>query len=386
MARSRWLVAAAISALLAGVAPAPAQTLAQAGCLTDAEPNDTEAVASPVRGSFCVEGTLPGGDQDLALWEVGDEDLRTRWRIYPRGRARHADDPPVLPGHLAARADAGRGEERPDAGRERGARPGRPHRRRRPAPAGRPLPRGRIAQRPAWRWRAHGLRVRGLGRSQACRSHPSRRSSRTTTRGRPRPSRMPSRPAATWPVPATARTPRTVTEQGRWDVQVRAPLEQTVSLEVTATDGRLIGNTSGYGATLYDRALEPGTYLVRLAPMADAPRPYVLRAVPTEAQADPEPNDETVGAVGIVDANPVSGRLAGDNDRDRYRLTVPAGDELLRDVRMLWRSDADRTLCLLDAADERLTCRHGVGGLGPREPVAAARRAHAGGQRQARSG
>jgi hypothetical protein len=30
---------------------------------------------------------------------------------------------------------------------------------------------------------------------------------------------------------------------------------------------------------------------------------------------------------------------------------------------MLWRSDAHRTLCLLDAADERLTCRHGVGGL-----------------------
>ena len=257
VARSRWLIVAAISALLAAGSPAAAPTLAQAGCLTDAEPNDTEAEASPVRGAFCVEGTLPGGDQDLALWEVGDEDLRTRWRITlegvpgtltilqffqvtsPPGQTPVAvNSVPVLDVNVAPdQVDPTVVDDqllpvgRYLVGASRSDLPG----------GGEPT----VFE--------YGVRVES---------------------GLPFPSLQeiePNDDEATATAVADAFEAGgdlagssydtyawTVTEPGRWDVQVRAPLEQTVSLEVTAADGRRIGNASGHGATLYDRALEPG--------------------------------------------------------------------------------------------------------------------------------
>ena len=112
----------------------------------------------------------------------------------------------------------------------------------------------------------------------------------------------------------------TVSEPGRWDIEARGPLEQTVSIEVTGPDGRRIGSASGWGATLYDRALEPGTYQIRLGPRADTPRPYVLRAVPNDA-----PDGEFGRPGASADASRARAAPRGSSLRPRSFFTSPDG-------------------------------------------------------------
>ena len=76
----------AVAGLVAGVSPAPwpvapPEARAQPPCEAETEPNDTPDGLPWRSGQLCLEGTLPEGDQDLALWEVAPADAATPWTV-----------------------------------------------------------------------------------------------------------------------------------------------------------------------------------------------------------------------------------------------------------------------------------------------------------------
>ena len=78
----------ALAAVLALPAVSPGTVSGQAECIADVEPNDDPASAQLLVGAGCFEGTLPDGDQDLALWEVTSDDAATRWIVSLEGPRR----------------------------------------------------------------------------------------------------------------------------------------------------------------------------------------------------------------------------------------------------------------------------------------------------------
>ncbi|MFV2064879.1 MAG: hypothetical protein ACC726_15415, partial [Chloroflexota bacterium] len=72
---------------LALLLPTPTAIVAQASCVMDSEPNDAPEEAQRLTGVGCMEGTLPSGDQDLAIWEVAPSDATARWTFRVDGQA-----------------------------------------------------------------------------------------------------------------------------------------------------------------------------------------------------------------------------------------------------------------------------------------------------------
>ena len=338
--------------------------LAQADCTPEVEPNDTEVTATALQSAVCVAGVLLNGDQDLAIWEVPASDSATLWRMDLAGVPgvltalklfEITSEPGVEPivarqPHLLEVAQA------PD---ESG-----------PAvldglllPVGRyllgisrsDLPSGRDEADAVYEFRIEPGGCPPVGGDR----EPNDSAEQAT------------------PVSdefevagdlegSTDDYAWTITDGARhWDVELQVPLGEPAALEVIGSGGQRFGNVSVPSlARLYDLALPPGAYQVRVAPQASEARPYVLRARPSEAEADAEPNDETAEALSLGEGVPTRGRLAKQGDRDRYRITVPGGDSSLRDIRMIWRSGLERRLCLLDAADRPAVCRAGSEGVG----------------------
>ena len=357
------LFAAALCMLALPVATPPQPASAQTGCVTETEPNDTEQTATPASGPWCVEGKLPRGDQDLAVWTMPVEDITTRWTITLDGvtgtetllqffvvttepdqaillveRLRFLElivasddtDPVIMADVLLpagrylvaiARSSLPGGGE-PEATAYRYAiEPGEPW----PSSADvEPNDDASTAQELTDSFETGGDR------------------------------RGSSSDFFTW----------TVSDAGRWDLALAAPLGETVSFGLQDAEGLALDSANApTEARLFDLQLDAGTYRIRVPESGAESRPYVLAASPATADGDPEPNGDTVNAVPIEDGVPTRGRLAKTADRDRFVLTVPSGEPMLRDARMLWRSGSDRTLCLLDDSDADVVCRRAAEGL-----------------------
>ena len=122
-------------------------------------------------------------------------------------------------------------------------------------------------------------------------------------------------------------------------------LDKIKSASLHDLDGTKLGNSSGKdGAALRDLALPAGVYTVRVARSNLEAFPFRLVAAAEASTFDPEPNDSVATAVDIADGEQVVGRLARvSNDDDLYRLTVPSGQAMLRDITLASDGDVKRS-------------------------------------------
>ncbi len=349
----------ALAVALTGV---PVSTYAQDACALDSEPNDSEAQAAPMTGP-CVSGALPDGDQDLYIWEAPPEAASTRWDITlegipgvltilqffvvtsePGAALMTVSSTPLIEVHMS------------------------------PDEAG-PVTRDGVLL-PVGRY------LMGVARSdRPDGGAPATLDYRVRVEAEP----MPPPNADTEPNDEIASAAVVtgafevsgdrqgsksdyfawdVGQPGHWDVAIATPVGESAWFELQDDAGTAIDNaTATTEARLYDLALDPGRYRIRVPETGDEPHPYVLLATPSTIEGDPEPDDDTTLAVRLTDGQPQPGRLAKEGDRDRYTLAVPAGQPVLRDVRMRWRTASDRRLCLLDATDQPEVCRSGSEGL-----------------------
>lgn len=368
LAGLRGLGAGAVAAVLvAGMLPAGSGTtraqIAQDTCLAESEPNDSPEEAVGTSGSICITGELPDGDQDLFLWEIPEQAAATRWTFGVEG----------IPGTLTSlkvfRVDSAPGEHPVSVERtpwlDVATGPSDPAQ---GMLADILLPVGPYVLGISRSDTADGSVPTSLAYSFRVISDPAWPQSAdvepnddASTAGRVGDDfetggdLVGSADLFAW----------TVTRPGlRWDLAARVPLGLPVWLELARADGTALARiSSDTSATLFDLALDPGGYVIRAGPSSDASRPYLLSASPSTMEADPEPNDEATTAVPLSDGGAVRGRLAAAGDRDRYQLHVAPGDRRLRDVRLLWRSDLERSLCLIGADERDVVCRSGAGGV-----------------------
>ena len=151
-----------------------------------------------------------------------------------------------------------------------------------------------------------------------------------------------------------------------WSLEADGPIGASLSLSLDGPDGTTLTTVTsdGFGrASLTDLRLAAGTYLVALEPASDTTQRYVLMATASDSlKGDPEPNDTAATAVPLDPTHLVArGRLAHAGDVDTYALTVTdALAATLLDVRVLWHTDLERSVCLSDPNGTQLACRQGT--------------------------
>lgn len=150
--------------------------------------------------------------------------------------------------------------------------------------------------------------------------------------------------------------------QHGWELSLVGALGSAISLYLDDAQGltlaSVLSDASGR-VTLRDLRLAAGTYI--LQPYGP-PTLYVMAARPSDVASDPEPNNDAATATPITVGAVAIGRLT-ESDRDMYRFTVDAAlAASLLDIRLLWPSAVNRSLCLVDTAGNDLACTQGTGG------------------------
>ena len=370
----RWLGAGVVAflVLLAVSATATLGPVAAQACATDGEPNGTPEEALPFVGPGCIAGTVPDGDQDLFLWTVTDADALTPWTIGIDGPARMLTSAQVFPitsepgaaPITVASAILSVDHAPDDIG---------------------PV----FAQDVLLR---AGRYVLGVARSMtddgSVVADPAYRIE--VTPGTPLPPSVEDEPNDE---PSAADPVRDLFSIGgdlqgsydhyRWSVSeavagtpvelhATGPLGRGLAVELQASDGTPLKRMESFdtdrrgGLALRDLVLPAGEYILRVTPYGDDRFPYRLDVWPSDAlDADPEPNDDPAQAVPLDPTTRIArGRLTSADRRDRFALTVDeALAQRLLDVRLLWRDQVRRDLCLEDAEGRELQCRSGDRGV-----------------------
>lgn len=368
----RWLgVLGALMALVAAMlAVTVTKASAQGACLPDAEPNDQPTLASIRGGELCLDGTLAEGDQDLVAWEVGADDVRTRWSFGLTGvedalttlhMLRVTSEPGVEPPTLDTTPLVAL-ESGPDA---------------RDAP-----PRQDVLVPP-------GRYVLAVFRSgpQGAVPEPATDYHVAVVRGSdlppgldPEPNDAPDTAAPVSGAFAVSGdlagsddhlrwTPDPGDPTTLWQVALQVPVGDSVRMTVTTADGvgwTTVATTDG-GAIVHDLAADPAGYDITLSWVDADPLPWVVTAAPEPPgpDADPEPNDVVPRALALDPARPIArGRLATTPDYDLWHLSVDdALPSSLLDIRLIAPDGPPRQLCLSDAADVSLQCKTAPGGV-----------------------
>jgi hypothetical protein len=155
----------------------------------------------------------------------------------------------------------------------------------------------------------------------------------------------------------------------RWQLTAQGVIAEGVHIYVYPAEGgealtRTVAGQTGRAA-LYDLGLDAGTYLIRVQPDAAGETDYALEAVSLGERAldlEEEPNQDRSTAYRIAPGQSLTGRLAGPEDVDVYRMTIDTELAARRlDVTLSTASGATRRLCLIDPADEELQCRETEG-------------------------
>ncbi len=342
---------------------------ANAGCLTDTEPNDTPETAATFSGPACIAGSLPDGDQDLYLWTVTEAQAAGPWDITLDGVdgtvtgakvlavTSAPGETPLVIGNVVAEVDQPVDAFEPAAasgllfpageylvGIARSATAdGNPpldvgYRVR--IDAGTPLP-------PSGDVEPNDDLTTATALSGAFAISGDLRDSQDVYR---------------WTTPDL--------EAGQaWDVQLTGALTSGAQVSIQDATGTTLASAypDALGrAELADLRLPAGDHFLFVTPSTSVSMPYALSATAGDlGNADPEPNSVVAVAVPLDPARPiVHGRLAAGDNRDWYSLDV---DQTLAasllDIRLIWRSGPARTLCLADAAGTELQCRNGDHGV-----------------------
>lgn len=375
----RRAAAASILALLSMLGPWPAgaqeappagsdtAASAEAGCMVGAEPDDSPEQAATLAGPFCLEGTLPQGDQDLLLWELTPIDAGAAWTLRVEGvpGARTivdlrpvTSDPGVEPmsiGGPLLSLTIGQGGDATAALPDILLAPGRyllgasagGH------PAG---------PESAFSYRLVLERQAGLPPSGDREPNDEADSASPIEGAFSISGDLAGSPDTyRWSAPAGA--------AAAWTLSAITQLGTSATLTLFTADGGevlLRAQTTDGRTTLPDLALPAGEYLITLDPAAGEPRPYILSAQAHVAPlGDPEPNDRTELAVPMTGDKPMArGRLAREQDDDWFRFSVSEQMALgTLDVRLIWASDVERELCLYGPDAAQLVCRRSGDGV-----------------------
>ena len=349
------------------LASPPTATGAQAPCVDELEPNDSQASVPSYTGAFCLTGSLPtSADQDLLVWEPTTGDPAARWTVTLTGvpgvltilTASAVTSPPgdpvgvgtqivdlrvapeqigsavaadllLAPGRVlfgVARSDRPDGAEVSDTGYRISVEPGTPL----PAPGDE-----EPNDVPDTATKLEGAFA--LGGDLAGSIDLYR-----------------------WTIPQDG--------PNAWTLEAQGAVAGGVGLSLSTAAGDQLGGTRAGAdgrAQLRDLHLVAGRYLVMLSGgPPEPPSPYALVARAEEGVGDPEPNDTPELAAALTPGTPAQGRLTGLEDTDLYRVSLEAGGQPhLLDVRLIWRSGADRELCLRTPDMRALQCRRGTAGL-----------------------
>lgn len=361
---SAALILAVVSSL--GLWPVGAQGPGT-GCVVAAEPDDSPEQAAALAGAFCLEGTLPQGDQDLLIWEVAPADAGAAWTLHVEGvpgartivdlrpvTSEQGVEPISVGGPLLSLA-LEQGSDATAALPDILLAPG--HYLLGASAGGHPAgPESAFSYRLVLERRA-GLPPNGDREPNDEAGSASPLEGAFSVSG----DLAGSPDVYRWSVPSGA--------AAAWTLSAITQLGTSATLTLHSADGSemlLRAQTSGGRSTLPDLALPAGDYLITLDPAAGEPRPYILSA---QAHAtplgDPEPNDTMELAVPMGGDRPMArGRLAREQDDDYYRFSV--SEDMAQgplDVRMMWASEQERELCLYGPDAAQLVCRRARDGV-----------------------
>ena len=340
-----------------------------AACQPDAEPNDTPDEAVTLSGPFCLDGQLGDSDQDIVLWTVSDSDATKTWTFSLTG----------VPNTVTGVTVVGVTSE-PGAS---------------PVVAGSTLfelstqPDTKGAVQAADLMFKSGTYIVGVSRSGTADGSPppslTYHLDVAAAASPPKNGDVEPNDDASSATPVKSAFALAGDLQGSedwyawtlsaddaksgWELDGRSQVGESFSLELYDANQTRI--TSIYAdqlgrVSLYDLALNAGTYFIHVGSSADSSRPYILQTSKSARPAnDLEPNDTPETASPFDLTHPVvKGRLAAENDVDFYKLVVD--DQLAKaqfDVKLIWRSGNTRKLCLEDeTGNTDIQCKDGTTG------------------------
>ena len=338
-------------------------------CVQELEPNDTPEAATAFDGEGCFEGTTPEDDQDLWLWTVPGDGLRSRWTFTFDGIGgtvsglkvfavtSETGAVPVVPGsqlfEVASQPDTSQSVTIADI------------------------------------WLPPGIYILGVSRSgMADGSTPQNTSySFSVSEGDSLPDDGDIEPnddtSTATPLLPTFEVSGDGSESNDyyswalddesstkgWALHAQTFAGSSMTIDLLFEDGQTLASYSADPRGIvdaHDFKLEAGRYFIEVRAQSDPPHPYLLKMSEADApDSDLEPNDVSIAASPIDPEHPVvRGRLDHEGDHDYYQLTVD--DTLantLFDLKLIWKSSLSRTLCLHDENDAELQCRSAAEGV-----------------------
>jgi Mg-chelatase subunit ChlD len=363
---ARAILALLTTALVAGGATLPRTVHAQDACLSETEPNHPEVEAPSASGVLCVTGDLPADDQDFILWERPASGPRQPWTLRLAGapailtilegyEVASEAGTPILAGRSLVELAYG-----PDAFE--------------PAVAADLLLPDRLLLGIARSALPDGTEpgdtgytvevVAGTALPAVADAEPNDDDETATVAESAfalSGDLAGSDDHVAWTVPEE-------TPPDGWRLEARAILGTPLRMSLRDASGRQLASTTADDrgiASFRDLRPAAGRLSITLSggPL-EGESPYVFAASPDEGPGDAEPNDDWDLATPLAPGTPETGRLTGPADVDLYRLAPEPGvASRLIDVRLIWRTDADRSLCLTTLDRRNLQCRRGNEGL-----------------------
>lgn len=391
--------ASLLAALVVWLGASPA-ALGQASYFEN-EPNDTPGEANEISGAVDVYGTMVGGDQDGFLWTVSDDDARKRWTFELVGipgaltiaevvKVRYTEDGTGVAGVDRLMKMGTRDGLTPSVHEDQLFEPGDyligiAH-------AGGPKE-GGGAFRPPTASLSFGDdgnpdRVDGSSGSEAADAttdatesgawrlfitesgplnvlpNPGSRESRAQA-GKLRPggqfATFETRPSTWYRLDFTEKD-----ADHRWDVEIRAPIGRMLNARLTDGDGSTLaeGRVDAHGRIRFpDLAPGVATWFLELS-TEDPGFIHWVRVAAAGLRVEGEerePNDKRDLANRVDFAQPVTGRIGGDDRYDYFTFEVGEADaDELKTLVIESAEPGDLELCLYDDKWARLQCRSGT--------------------------
>jgi outer membrane protein OmpA-like peptidoglycan-associated protein len=358
----KFAIAFVLAALGLGLIPGEGNAQAPLpACVKEVRPNDTLERAMPMSNAFCITGEIGAGDQHIFVWNVTGDAARAPWSMVLSGLL---DQQTRLQIHkLIEKAHPpGAASEPPEVGPQLFSLVANPPALQAVAPElflaeGKYLI-GLSASGGKGDYRIMAAQAPNVGPAVTEPNHSADRAANLGVDLAAHGVLQGSEDFYAWSVdqPSARR---------RWTVKARIPLGVAATLDLRRADGAAIVARSSPSPdgelALFDLALSPGEYRIRLSPVAAVPTPYALRIVsegPRSPSHEEEPNDAVANANPLTLGHPIGGRIANAGDVDVFALPIGDGKQRV-DVQLSQPGRAARKLCLLDDKGVELQCRNG---------------------------
>ncbi len=330
-------------------------------CIKEVRPNDTVDHAMPLSDAFCVTGEIGAGDQHIFVWTVMGDAAKAPWSIVLAGLLGQQTRLQIH--KLIEKAHApGVASEPPEVGPQLFSLVADPPASQAAAPElflteGKYLI-GLSASGGKGDYRILAAQAPSPGNAASEPNHSAERAAKLGVDLAGHGVLQGADDFYAWSIDQQA-------ARRRWTVTARIPIGTTATLELKRADDAVIVARSSPSAdgelALFDLALSPGEYRIRLSPAAAGSIAYSLRIEsegPRSPSHEEEPNDTVANANPLTLGRPIGGRIANAGDVDVFALPVGDGKQRV-DVQLSQPGRAARKLCLLDDKGVELQCRSG---------------------------